>query len=156
MCTRNSSIVRRFLNGLAVLVCISLLASCVEGVAEDLTALEPYSINIGSEYVTSTEVTAYGIYRDLNEKNLSYVTLISGIGISGPEIAFAHPIPKNTKLKILSAWKERKLIGSNIYYLIKVQDPKVSSYANVRIELSLGQNGNEGALNSSIYRKLAR
>ena len=120
----------------------------------DLTLTSPYTQVVGTQYQTIAALDAYGIYQDLDKKVISYIELIPGVGISGPEVAFKKRIAKGQKITILSAWRERKLLHSNVYYVVTLQDEGLPDDIQVRIDLSRGNEGEGVELNPSIYERI--
>ena len=140
-------------------VCIILIAAssaCVKLSVEELPSTSPYAKIIGAEYRVVAEVNAYGIYENMDRKVVSYVLLIPGVGIAGPEVAFKRRIAKGQNIKILSAWREHKLLSSDVYYLVTSQDTDLPRDVQVRIELSRGNEGVDAGLNPSVYERLAK
>jgi hypothetical protein len=122
--------------------------------ADNLTLKNPYKKIIDTEYRIVGEVNAYGIYEDLDKKKLSYITLIPGVGIAGPEVAFKRRIANGQRLKVVSAWQEHKLISNDVYYLVLIQDSGLPGDIQIRLELSRGNEGGNGELNPHFYKRL--
>lgn len=147
---------KRHLSLLVCLIWLIVFSGCGGAAEIDLTLTNPYAQVVGNEYHTVAAVDAYGIYEDLDKKVISYITLIPGVGIAGPEVAFKKRISKGQKIKILSAWRERKLLHSNVYYIISLQDADIPNGIKIRIDLSRGNEGVGAELNNSIYEKITR
>lgn len=141
------------------IVCIILIAApsgCVKRTVEELTSTSPYANIIDAEYRIIAEVKAYGIYESLDRKVVSYITLIPGSGIAGPEVAFERRVKKGQKIKILSVWREHKLLNDDVYYVVTFQDTDLPRDVQVRIELSRGNEGVDAELNPGVYERLAK
>ncbi|MGH8441735.1 MAG: hypothetical protein ACRETF_02405 [Nevskiaceae bacterium] len=114
----------------------------------------PYAQVVGAEFQIAGEVNAYGVYEgDLARRQLSYVTLIPGVGIAGPEIAFKIKMPKGARLKVLSAWRESGVLSHDVYYVVALSDSGLPQGTPVRIELSRGNDAN-GSLNQKVYERV--
>jgi hypothetical protein len=120
----------------------------------ELTLTRPYAQVVGTQYRIIEATDAYGIYKDLNKKVISCIELIPGVGISGPEVAFKKRIAKGQKITVLSAWRERKLLHSNVFYVISLQDGGLPREIQVRIDLSRGNEGKGVELNPRIYERI--
>lgn len=141
------------------IVCVVLIAAssaCVNRTVDELTFTNPYSNIIDAEYRIIGEVNAYGIYEMPDRKVVSYITLIPGVGIAGPEVAFKRRITKGQKIKILSAWLDRSLLHDDVYYVVTFQDTDLPRDVQVRIKLSRGNEGVDAGLNSGVYERLAK
>jgi hypothetical protein len=91
-------------NKLLCNICLlGVLCGCAPTNTEDLSATVRFANSIGAEFQLKSDVDAYGIYIDLNERKVAYISVIFGYGISGPEVAFKRLIPKGTILKVLYA-----------------------------------------------------
>jgi hypothetical protein len=145
---------------LSRLVCLILLAissSCAKPSAVELTLTSPYTQFVGTEYRVIADVYAYGIYEDLdNRKVISYVTLIPGVGIAGPEVAFKKRIAKGQIISILSAWRKRMLLDSYVYYVVALQDAEIPHDVQVRIDLIRGNEGEGAELNPRVYERIRK
>lgn len=135
-------------------VCLVLLTVSSGCAPTDMTLTNPYDQIVGAEYRIVAAVDAYGIYEDLDKKVTSYITLIPGVGIGGPEVAFRKRIAKGQKIKILSAWRERKFLYNDIYYVISLQDADLPRGIQARIDLSRGNEGVGTELNQHVYEKI--
>jgi hypothetical protein len=136
------------------LLLVITFGACDKRSVDDLTLKKPYANVIGTEYRIVGEVDAYGIYEDLNHKTVSYITLISGVGIAGPEVAFKRRIAEGRNFEILSAWRENKLLGSDIYYLVSIPNSELPQGIQIRLELSRGNGMENGEINPRLYEKL--
>lgn len=123
------------------------------GTDEDISDQVPYANFIGAEYQVIGEVSAHGIYSD-DLNTIAYVSLISGVGIGGRYVAFRRPVGQQLKFKVLSARQERNLFRSHVYYRVSIQDSGVYQNEMVRVVLAYGNEGEDGDLNSEIYRRL--
>ena len=141
-------------------ICIILIAAssaCVKPAVDELTFTSPYANFIGAEYRVVAEVNAYGIYENLDQRVApSYITLIPGVGIAGPEVAFKRRIAKGQNIKILSAWREHTLLYNRVYYLVTSQDTDLPRDVQVQIELSRGNEGVDAGLNPGVYERLVK
>ncbi len=156
MMIRGSDIKNRHIRQLACFIGLAVFTGCVEPALDELTLMSPYAHMVGGEYRTLAEVNAYGIYENLDKKVISYITVIPGVGISGPEVAFKRRIAKGQNIKILSAWREHKVLHSGVYYVVAFQDADLPRDIQVRIELSRGNEGVGAELNQHIYERLTR
>jgi hypothetical protein len=129
-------------------------SACDKRSVDNLTLKKPYANIIGKEYRVVGEVDAYGIYEDLDHKKVAYITLISGVGIAGSEVAFRKRIAKGQNFEILSAWQENRLLGSDIYYLVSISNSELPRGIQVRLELSRGNEMENGEINPRLYEKL--
>lgn len=148
-------------NGLSVwlgcLVLIVASSACAERTVNELTFTSPYATVVGAEYRVVGEVDAYGIFENLdNRKTATYITLIPGVGIAGPEVAFKHRIPKGQSIRILSAWRKRNFLSSDVYYLVALQYSDLPGNVPIRIELSRGNEWAGAGLNPNIYERLVK
>lgn len=142
--------------GLISSIMIATSTACAEKADNELTFTSPYSNDIGAGYRIVGEVNAYGIYQDLNKKELSYITLIPGVGIGGPEVAFRKRIPKGQTIKILSVWQKHMFLQSEIYYLVAIEAADLPKDVKIQIELSRGNEIPGRELNPSIYERIAK
>jgi hypothetical protein len=134
------------------LILLTILGGCAK--PADLTLTNPYAQIVGTEYRIVAAVDAYGIYEDLDKKVISYITLIPGVGIGGPEVAFKKRIAKGQKIKILSAFRDRKFLYNDIYYVIALQGADLPRGIQARIDLSRGNEGVGAELNQRVYEKI--
>ena len=148
---------KRHIYQFVCLIWLTVSSGCAKPNVVELTLTNPYDQIVGNEYRIISAVDAYGIYEDLdNRKVISYITLIPGVGIAGPEVAFKKRIAKGQIIKVLSAWRERKLLHSDIYYVIVLQDTDLPRNIEVRIELSRGNEGVGAELNQRVYERITR
>ena len=145
-----------FIGRIICLILTAASSACVARDVEELTFTSPYASIVGTEYRIVAEVNAYGIYKNQDKKEVPYITLIPGVGIAGPEIAFKRRIAKGQNIKILSAWRERKLLHSDIYYLIGLHDADLPRDIQIRLELSSGNEDGNAGLNPRIYEKVGK
>jgi len=143
-----------FLRSLVCLILISASSACVTRAVDELTFKSPYAGLVGVEFRVIGEVNAYGIYESLNKKAVSYITLIPGVGIAGPEVAFKRRIANGQVIRVLSAWRQRKTLSSNVYYLISARVADLPRNVPVRIDLSRGNEGVDVGLNPNIYESV--
>jgi hypothetical protein len=141
--------------GVATSVCLMVgLGGCTQG-REEITFTKPYADFIGREYrVITDDLHAYGVYDSLDSKKLIEITLIPGVGIGGPEIAFRKPVPKGQVIRILSAWQKSMLFERRIYYLVSVPNSELPQGVPIQVELFLGNKGVGADLNSSAYKRI--
>jgi hypothetical protein len=144
----------RHISQFICLIWLTIFSGCAEPTLVELPLSSQYGQIAGSEYRIIAAVEAYGIYENLDKKVISYITLIPGVGISGPEVAFKKRIDKGQKIVVLSAWQERKLLHSNVYYVIALQDTNIPRDIQVRIDLSRGNEGVGAELNQRVYEKI--
>ena len=138
----------------AALVLAILVSGCSSGIPENLTSEHPYSGFIGARYrVVATNLYAYGVYESLNDKKLSYITLVP-LDLSGPEFAFRRTVAPGQTITILSAWRRAVLLDSGVYYLVEVENADLPQDIPVRLEMFRGNEGRDGDLNPEIYKRL--
>src|SRR3989338_2011869 len=143
-----------FIERIVCLILIATSSACIIRDVDELTFTAPYANIIGNEYRTIAEVNAYGIYNNLYKKEVSFITLIPGVGIAGPEVAFKRKIAKGQKIKILGAWRKHKFLTDDVYYYVALQDTDSPRDIQIQIELSRGNEGADAELNSGVYEKL--
>lgn len=147
-------------NFIVLILCVMLIATssaCNKPTVEELTFTNPYANLIGAEYRVVGDVVAHGIYENLNQRVApSYITLVPGVGLSGPEVAFKKRIAKGQHITILSAWREQQLISWDVYYLVTLQNTDLPRDVPVQIELSRGNEGVDAGLNPAVYERLAK
>jgi hypothetical protein len=133
------------------------LAACGTVSRKEISGTKPYADLIGTTYrVVADDLQAYGIYESLNNRIVTYVTLIPGVGIGGPEVAFRQPIPKGSELAILSAWTQTIWFDNPVYYVVAVPNVDLPRDVPVQIELFRGNEGAGVDLNPRIYSKLPK
>ena len=131
-----------------------MTAACRQGQHEEMTRTPPYSDLIGTEYeVTTDDLYAYGVYESLPGKAVSWVTLVPGAGIAGPEIAFRRHLRRGQPIKILSAWRASILLEDGIYYRVAMPGADVPDVP-IRLELAHGNEAAGADLNPRVYRKV--
>jgi len=138
------------------LIWLTICSGCANSAAVDLTQMSPYTQIVGTEYRVIEAVDAYGIYEDIDRKVISYIELIPGVGISGPEVAFKRRIDKGQIIKVLSAWRERTSLSGDVYYVVALRDADLPRDIQVRIELSRGNEGVGAELNQRVYERIKR
>lgn len=154
---KGNDIRKRYISQFVCLIWLVIFSGCVRPTVIELTRTSPYAQIVGTEYRIVAPVDAYGIYGNLdNRKVISYIELIPGVGIAGPEVAFRKRIAKGQKITVLSAWRERKLLYSDVYYVIALQGADLPPDIQVRIDLSRGNEGLDAELNQRIYERLTR
>jgi len=147
----------RYVHAWTCLGVLLAVGACRQGPHEELTSIKPYADLIGVKYeVIADDVHAYGIYESPSDKTLIGVTVIAGVGIGGPEIAFKRHVPKGRAFTILSAWRKRLLFEDGIYYRVAVDDSDLPRDVPIEVELFLGNKGVGADLNPNAYRKIAR
>lgn len=146
-----------FIGRLVCLIWIVATSACGARAVDELTFTSPYTSIVGAEYRIAREVNAYGIYKNMDRRDeLSYITLIPGVGIGGPEVAFKKRIAKGQIIKILSAWRKHRFLTSDVYYVVAIQDADLPRGIQVKIELSRGNEGVDAELNPRVYERLAK
>jgi len=135
------------------LLWILISSACVEHNLDELSFSTPYSNIVGSVYHTSADLYAYGVYENLDRETVAYITLLPGVGISGPEIAFKKRIAKGQEIEILSAWRERGTFSGDVFYQVSMQDASLPQGIQIRIELTRGNEGVGAEPNPQIYEK---
>lgn len=154
---KGNDIRKRYISQFVCLIWLVVFSGCVKPTVIELTRTSPYAQIVGTEYRIVAPVDAYGIYGNLNNRKvISSIELIPGVGISGPEVAFKKRIAKGQKITVLSAWQERKLLHSNVYYVVDMQDADLPRDIQVRIDLSRGNEGVGAELNQHIYERITR
>jgi hypothetical protein len=154
MILKGNGIKRWHISQLVCFVLLIVFSGCAKPNVVELTQTNPYAQVVGTQYRTIEAVNAYGIYQDLDKKVISYIELIPGVGIAGPEVAFKKGIKKGQIITVLSAWRESTLLSSDIYYVIAPQDADLPHDIQVRIELSSGNEGVGAELNQHVYEKI--
>lgn len=153
---KGNDIRKRHISQFVCLLWLTVFGGCAKPAMIELTRTSPYAQIVGTEYRIVAEVDAYGIYEDLDKKVISYIELIPGVGIAGPEVAFRKRIAKGQKITVLSAWRERKLLYSDVYYVIALQGADLPPDIQVRIDLSRGNEGVGAGLNQRVYERITR
>jgi hypothetical protein len=137
-----------------MLCVVMMLTACRGGSGAEITSTKPYADFIGAKYsVVADNLSAYGVYESLDDKTISYVTLVP-MGIAGPEFAFRRNVPKGTVIRILSAWRLFPLMESSVYYLVAVENSDLPQGIPIRLLLDRGNEGIGADLNLAVYRKL--
>ncbi|MBK8161875.1 MAG: hypothetical protein IPK65_01605 [Gammaproteobacteria bacterium] len=131
-------------------------SACVENKLDELSYSAPYSSIVGAEFRTTTDLYAYGVYEDMNRDSVAYITVLPGVGISGPEIAFKRQITKGQKIKILSAWQERGALSGGVFYQVSMHGSGLPQGTQIRIELTRGNEGGNAGLNPQFYENTAK
>lgn len=154
---KSNDIRKRPISQFICLIWLTVFGGCAKPAAVELTRTSPYAQIVGTEYRIVAPVDAYGIYGNLdNRKAISYITLIPGVGISGPEVAFKKRIAKGQKITVLSAWQKRMLLDSYVYYVISLQGADLPHDVQVRIDLIRGNEGVGAELNPRVYERITR
>lgn len=130
----------------------TLLVACDEQ-REDVSYLEPYRSMVGAKFRVGDDVAAYGIYRYPQRDAVVYATIIPGVGIAGPEVAYKKQIPKGTILSIQKVVRIGELMGSRIDYIVVVENDVVPNSVELRLEMRGGNEGSGLLLNSRIYER---
>lgn len=152
---KGNDIRERYISQFVCFIWLLILSGCTKPSVVELTLTDPYAHIVGIEYRVIAEVNAYGIYEDMDRKSISFIELIpTSVVISGPEVAFKNRIAKGQKIRVLSAWRERKLLHSNVYYVIALQDEGLPRDIQIRIDLSRGNEGEGAELNPRIYERI--
>ena len=138
---------------LLVVLATMPLVACSEQ-REDVSHLEPYRSMVGAEFRVVGDVAAYGIYRYPQRDEVLYATIIPGVGIAGPEIAYKKNIPKGTVLSILKVVKIGRLLSSRMDYIVATNNDSLPKDTEIHVEMRRGNEGNELLLNSSIYVRI--
>lgn len=130
------------------LIVVLAVAACQAGAGEEITSTKPYANLIGQKYSVAADLRAYGIYESLNNRKVTYISLIPPPGIGGPEVAFELNVPHGQVISILSAWQT----VAGVYYLVELPNSDLPRGIPVRLNLD-GDNRGEGAdLNPAIYK----
>ena len=129
------------------------LVACSEQ-REDISRSEQYRSMVGAEFRVVEAVAAYGIYRYPQQDEVLYATIIPGVGIAGPEIAYKKDVPKGTVLSIQKVVKIGRLLGSRIDYIVVANNDSLPKDVEVHVEMRRGNEGNGLSLNSSIYVRI--
>jgi hypothetical protein len=154
MMMRKNDIRKRRISRFIWLIWLTILSACAEPSVVELTQTSPYAQVVGTQYRIIEAVDAYGIYQDLDKKVISYIELIPGVGIAGPEVAFTKRINKGKIITVLSAWRKSTLLSSDAYYVIELQEADLPRNIQIRIELSRGNEGGGAELNQRVYEKI--
>ena len=115
---KGNDITKRHISQVVCLIWFTVFSGCARPTVVELTLTSPYAQVVGTKYRIIAPVDAYGIYENLDKKVISYVELIPGVGIAGPEVAFRKRIAEGQIITVLSAWRESALLSSNVYYVI--------------------------------------
>jgi len=153
---KRNDIRKRHISQFVCLIWLTVFNGCAKPTVVELTLTSPYTQVVGTEHRIIAAVDAYGVYEDLDKKVISYITLIPGVGIAGPEVAFKRRIAKGQIITVLSAWRESTLLSSDIYYVIALQDADLPRDIQVRIDLSRGNEGVGAELNPRVYERITR
>lgn len=148
---------KSFIGRIVCMMFIATSSACVSPAVEELTFASPYAEFIGAEYRVVGDVIAHGIYENLNQRvTPSYITVVPGVGFTGPEVAFRKPIAKGQHIQILSAWRVRQLLSWDVYYLVTLKDATLPADVPIRIELSRSNEGMNAGLNPALYERLPK
>lgn len=151
-------IANNFIGRLVGIMLIATASACVQLSHEELPSTSPYAALIGAEYRVIGDVIAHGIYANLNQRVApSYLTLVPGVGFSGPEVAFKKPVPKGQHLTIVSAWRLHLLgFTRDVYYVVVLPGSNLPADVPIHVKLSRGNEGVDTGLNPAVYEKLAK
>ena len=142
--------------GIWTVVCLAV-AACVGGPGQEITTVKPYADVIGARYsVVGKDVYAYGVYESLNDRTVSYVTLIPRGGVGGPEFAFRRIVQQGQVIRIVSAWRQFPGMEGSVYYIVEVEDSDLPPDIPVRVQLSRGNEGVGAELNPDFYKRLPK
>jgi hypothetical protein len=138
----------------AILAAVTL-AACGGRAPEELTAIKPYADRIGTEYrVLTDDVHAHGVYGEWPDRTVTSVTVDRSTQFRGHQVAFRRQLQKGAVIRILSAWRRSRPLGSDIYYLVEIPGTDLPSGAPVELPLADGNDGTDGELNPVAYRRL--
>ncbi len=99
-------------------VCFAIIisAGCSLGPAHDVSSERPYADVVGARYrVIADTLYAYGVYRSLSDRTISYVEFVPSALLEGSEFAFKKPVHRGTIIAVLSAWRQSSLLDDRIY-----------------------------------------
>lgn len=153
---KRNDIRKRYISQFVCLIFLTVFSGCAKPAVVELTLTSPYAQVVGTQYRIIAAVDAYGIYQDLDRKVISYIELIPGVGIGGPEVAFRKRINKGQIITVVSAWRESTLLSGDVYYVIALQDADLPRDIQVRIELSRGNEGVGAELNPHVYERIRK
>lgn len=155
--TKGNDTRKRHITQFICLIWLTVFSGCAKPTVVEVTATSPYDQIVGTQYRIIAPVDAYGIYGNLNNRKvISYIILIPGVGISGPEVAFKKRIAAGQKITVLSAWRKHMLLSSYVYYVIALQNADLPHDVQVRVDLIRGNEGVGVELNPHVYEKMAR
>ena len=138
------------------LCAFAVVAGVIGCSSRDVSDKPEFAAMIGREYRVIGDVDAYGIKLDLQDKDVSYVTLIPPPGIGGPEVAFERRLPKGQVFRIKSAMWQFKPFDNGTEYLIELEDSDLPRGIEVRLELFRGNESGDTDLNPRLYARLAK
>lgn len=131
-----------------LLAVISSMFSGLSYASEEPQAGNCYKI-IGSVYLI-------GVYRDLNDRQLSWISL-SPVRVSGPEVAFLRTVPTGTIMTIIGpAPKRIPLPFFANRYFVRLEPADLPNELDVIVELNRGIEGNLEGLNSELFERYER
>ena len=129
------------------------LSACGEGASEELTTTKPYADLVGREYlVVAEDLQAFGLAGGWPDRTVTSITLETGSEFRGHQVAFRRQVPKGKVIRILSAWRQQKPFGGDVYYLVSVAGTDLPS--GVPIQLHPAEGNDTAELNPTVYRKL--
>ena len=128
---------------------------CVGCSTRDVSGEPAFAKVIDDEYRIVGDVDAYGIKKDLNDREAAFVELIPPPGISGPEVVFKKRLTKGQTFRIRSVRRRFALFENGIEYVVDLRDPDLRQGIEVRIALMRGNKSGPAELNSKLYQRLS-
>lgn len=111
----------------------------------------------GSRYKIVGNVYLSGIYKDLNDRQLTKQLAfgsLTAIRFSGPEVAFQHKVPIGTIMTIIGpAPKRVPLPFFAKRFFISLQPNELSEEIDVILQLNRGIDGNLDGLNPELFSR---
>ena len=143
-----------FTSALAAPLVIALICGACGGPAsEELTTTKPYADLVGRDYqVLADDLQAFGLAGGWPDRTVTSITLETGSEFRGHQVAFQRQVPKGKVIRVLSAWRERKPFGGQVYYLVSVAGTDLPS--GVPIQLHPAEGNETAELNPALFRKL--
>lgn len=148
-------IVMRFLRLFFVmLLMISSLAACFGLGLSDVTNQSPYSNMVGLKYSVQKPVWLIGItYGPKYQSKLEFLTLVPGVGFSGPEVILRERIVEGTVIEIKRVLLEQSVFSSTVEYIIEIHGYEKNKEVVKKLRLSRGNEGGGIELNELFYKK---
>jgi hypothetical protein len=121
---------------------------------EDVSKTDPFAQMVGAQYRVVGDVAAYGIWRYPEKDRILYVTLIPGVGIDGPEVAFRLRVPKGELLSVQRVFVTKYgLASSTLEYQVSTGLEGMAGL-DVLVRLTRGNEGDGFTLNSNVYERV--
>ncbi|MGE0108908.1 MAG: hypothetical protein AB7S81_03980 [Bdellovibrionales bacterium] len=108
---------------------------------------------IGKEFKTKEEVWAIGISDVKKNKSLKYVTLVSGVGFSGPEVFSRQRLAPNTLFRVKTVLASYPVFHM-VDYVVEEVDSTSLKGVETRISVKGECNDTNIGLNPKVYKIL--